>query len=153
MKNAGLKSKLFTALNNLSPHSIDSFALVTRPDPISNIRVVRYRVNPSQSLARCQAEARRLRATKRWHEFWTAHNTEYNAKYESLVGRYGHKDEIPSRELNKFYKDHLEAHRERHREFNRWWLRENFTLLWLHMRCWFIEHDPRRRYESGFFRP
>ena len=82
----------------------------------------------------------------KWHEFWSEHNADYNRKLSALKGLH---DEVPTSEMSKFYADHLASTRDKHKEFNRWWIRENFALLYGHARCWCLELVRRR--EPGFF--
>lgn len=126
------------------------FSTVGRPDPVSNIRMVRYHVDPKQSLRRCQLEARRLRATAKWHDFWTKHNADYNSKLENLKAKYADCDEIPSAEMSNFYAMHLANTRANHKEFNSWWIRENFYLLFAGARCWVLE-KVQSGGQPGFF--
>lgn len=121
----------------------------SKPDPISNIRVVRYQVDPRQSLARCRLESRRLAATKLWNEFWTNHNRQYNQKLKTLQESFAEQD-IPSEQMDIFYANHLAEHRDSHREFNRWWIKENFSLMLASTKCWFSESFRDIR-EPGFF--
>jgi len=125
------------------------FSTVTLPHKISNVKTIRYNFDPRQSLVRCQVESRRLRATKVWHEFWQQHNTDYTSKLETLKSKHA-AGVMPSNEMSRFYLEHLESTREKHREFNRWWIRENFSLLLAGVRCWFLERVPERS-EPGFF--
>lgn len=128
------------------------FSTATKPDPVSNIRTVRYRVDPRHSLRRCQLEARRLQATVKWNEFWTKHNTEYNNKLELLKATYANLEEIPSEEMSRFYASHLNETRGNHKAFNAWWIKENFALLFGGIECWFHERLPAsERNETGFF--
>ena len=69
-----------------------------------------------------------MAATVRWNEYWSSHNAGYNARLESLQAKH-RPSAIPSTELSEFYKRELADSRERHAEFNRWWLKENFALL------------------------
>lgn len=131
------------------------FSSVTRPDILSNIRTVHYTLSASRSLARNQLEARRLRATALCHTFWAEHNADYNGKLQMLQSRHEKEDgtiEIPSEEMSAFYAQHLKSTRAKHKEFNRWWIMENFRLLSGGLKCWIIEQTPKRlRRESGYF--
>lgn len=101
---------------------------MSRPDPVSNIRTIRYDISPGQPLARTRLEARRLAATVRWHDYWSAHNEAYDARLQALRDRHA-PGKVPSRELSDFYKQELDGARSRHRQFNSWWMRENFGML------------------------
>lgn len=125
------------------------FSTITKPDSLSNIRTVRYRIEPGHSLARCQVEVRRLQATIKWNDFWSQHNSEYNTKLQLLKTKYD-KQEIPSAEMSKFYSDHLESTRANHHSFNKWWIKENFALLLASMRARVVEQTSSKR-EPGFF--
>lgn len=130
--------------------STRNFSTVSKPNPISNIRTVRYEVDPKHSLTRCQLEVRRLQATLVWNEFWTKHNAEYNARLADLKARHEQSGEVPSKDMSAFYRDHLNATRANHRDFNKWWIKENFALLFAGARCWVSERLPERK-EPGFF--
>lgn len=85
-----------------------------------------------------------------WNEFWTAHNSDYNARLAELKETYKGQPEIPSSVMSNFYAQHLQATRHKHKEFNSWWIKENFGLLFAHARCWVLEKIAARQ-EPGFF--
>lgn len=140
---------LMSTPNRLRDRSLRIISTVSKPHPISNIRSVRYQIDPRQSLDRCRLEARRSQATVAWHEFWKNHNSTYNEKLQELKDRHLDGD-IPSDEMSKFYAKHLNDTRQDHRAFNRWWIKENFALLWTGTKCWLHERVPDRK-EPGFF--
>ncbi|BFZ53761.1 Apoptogenic protein 1, mitochondrial [Savitreella phatthalungensis] len=126
-----------------------AFSTVGRPDPVSNIRIVRYDCDPRQPLSKSRLEARRLQATKEWHRYWTRHNTTYESALQELKDKY-EPGSIPSDELSDFYKRQLEQSLPAHKAFNRWWLRENFSMLFESVRIR-LGLTRLSRQEPGFF--
>ncbi|KAJ3011399.1 hypothetical protein HKX48_006856 [Thoreauomyces humboldtii] len=105
--------------------------LVSSPHPVSHIRLIRYRSDPSLSSAERAWHAHRENVQLWHHEFWTDNNTHFQnekAAFEAAVQDRENRPATPH-ELSVFYKQYLDTSLSRHTVYNGQLWKENLRML------------------------
>lgn len=102
------------------------------PDPVSNIRPVRFQVHAEETDTE-RIFRQRQKETIEWnHAFWKKHNATFFKEKEDFVETIkqttGEKASIE--ELSQFYRKFLNDNRAAHLKYNREWYKKNISLLW-----------------------
>ncbi|XP_066550094.1 cytochrome c oxidase assembly factor 8 [Amia ocellicauda] len=110
------------------------------PDRLSNIRPIRFHVPENESLL--QARLRVLRQeTEDWNQqFWANQNLSFSKEKEEFIhscltcqglglrDEDGRKRVLSTEEMATFYKNFLEANRQKHARYNKEWYKRNLTI-------------------------
>ncbi|KAG0183389.1 hypothetical protein DFQ28_008878 [Apophysomyces sp. BC1034] len=104
--------------------------MIGTPDPISNLRPVKYYVAPNETEDEKEWRLAQQEVDEFNQSFWTANNALFNqAKidYEHELQQRG--EEVTPEALSVFYKDFLDKAYDRQMEYNRQWWKMNIALL------------------------
>ncbi|KAL1933759.1 hypothetical protein VTP01DRAFT_7849 [Rhizomucor pusillus] len=105
--------------------------MIGTPDPISNLRPVRYYIPPDETEAEKEWRLMQQRVDEFNQDFWTRNNSMFlqaKAEYEEQLKQRG--KQVTPEALSIFYKDFLDAAYERHMEYNRQWWKLNIGMLY-----------------------
>ncbi|XP_059159881.1 COA8 family protein CBG23705, mitochondrial-like [Physella acuta] len=105
------------------------------PDPISNIRPIRFYVHPNETLTEKKFRIRRAEVLEWNQQFWADHNSRFFKEKEEYVQSLKElsadsNKNVTQEELSPFYKAFLDKNRITHLNYNKEWYRKNITLLW-----------------------
>ncbi|XP_025103692.1 APOPT family protein Y39B6A.34, mitochondrial-like [Pomacea canaliculata] len=111
------------------------------PDPISNIRPVKFGEHPEETDTE-RSFRQQWVTTIQWNqEFWYKHNTKFFKEKDDFVKNIEQnkgESSISLEDLSKFYKTFLDENRKTHLNYNREWYKRNISLLWPAMKVAFI---------------
>lgn len=113
-------------------NNVDS---VGPPDPVSNLRPIKYYIPKHESQAERQLRLKRIEVAKWNHEFWTNHNLKFTKEREAYKKCLAEKG-IPTAtadQMSKFYKDFLDRHWRTHVTYNFEWYKRNISIVQLMM--------------------
>ncbi|XP_066942824.1 COA8 family protein Y39B6A.34, mitochondrial [Macrobrachium rosenbergii] len=124
------------------------------PDPLSNLRVIKYYVPSDET----QLERKYRLAQQATHEFnqkfWADHNEKFKKMKAEFIKmklkeKYGdcEKDKkmLSADEMSQFYKRFLDDHRLTHKQYNNEWYKRNIDNLVLAARVWLEQTLKTRR--------
>ncbi|XP_076463776.1 COA8 family protein CBG23705, mitochondrial-like [Babylonia areolata] len=102
------------------------------PDPVSNIRPVRFQVHADETEVERQFRQHQKETIEWNHTFWKKHNAKFFKEKEDFVEKIKQTEgkKATSEELSQFYKTFLNENRVGHLKYNRDWYRKNISLLW-----------------------
>ncbi|KAI8148758.1 hypothetical protein BJV82DRAFT_589516 [Fennellomyces sp. T-0311] len=110
--------------------------MIGTPDPVSNLRPVRYHVAANESDADREWRQIRERVDEFNQSFWETNNTMFikaKAEYEDSLKQKG--EQVTPEALSVFYKDFLDKAYERQMEYNREWWKLNVGMLYPGMKA------------------
>ncbi|KAI9311643.1 hypothetical protein BX666DRAFT_1994098 [Dichotomocladium elegans] len=117
----------------LKPVALD---MIGTPDPVSNLRPVRYYIPPNETKEEREWRLLRQKVDDFNQNFWTANNTLFvnaKAEYEAELRRKGH--DVTPEAMSVFYKDFLNKAYERQMEYNRNWWKLSVSMLYPGMKA------------------
>lgn len=130
-----------------------AYDLIGPADKISNLRKYSYYVPENES--RLEYEYRRLREQVHAfnHQYWTEQNLKFLEARKRFVATYRVKQKLKgsagaskdpdTTEMNEFYRTFLNENYYNHYEYNRKWIRYNFSLLWPATKVFFYRLNKR----------
>ncbi|CDS06825.1 hypothetical protein LRAMOSA09350 [Lichtheimia ramosa] len=105
--------------------------MIGTPDPVTNLRPVRYYVPPDETQEEKEWRLQQERVDEYNQNFWRKNNTmftEAKAEYEEKLRQNG--EQVTAEAMSVFYKDFLNKAYERQMEYNRTWWKLNIGLLY-----------------------
>ncbi|RUP45250.1 hypothetical protein BC936DRAFT_148425 [Jimgerdemannia flammicorona] len=105
--------------------------MVSTPDPVSNLRAVKYFIPENESQEEREWRLMRERVDKFNSDFWTENNAKFireKAAFEDEVTSRG--EQVTPETLSVFYKDFLDKAYPRQMAYNRQWWRDNLAMLY-----------------------
>ncbi|RKP07690.1 hypothetical protein THASP1DRAFT_24210 [Thamnocephalis sphaerospora] len=101
------------------------------PDQVSGVRPVRYYVPADESDEERAWREWRERVDRGHEQFWHDNNAQFEeAKSAFMKQLTGDTGGPPTEDdMDHFYRQFLLERAEQHRAYQRWWLRENFSML------------------------
>lgn len=115
------------------PPSSSTNNLIGPPDPVSNIRPVKFQVHPHETSAERTFRQKQAETIQWNQDFWQTHNTKFFQMKDDFVNKLketkGVKTVSPE-ELSQFYRSFLNEHRKVHFQYNKEWYKKNISLLW-----------------------
>ncbi|KAI9365315.1 hypothetical protein BD770DRAFT_378271 [Pilaira anomala] len=105
--------------------------MIGTPDPISNLRPVKYYIPPNESAEEKEWRESCIKVDQFNEEFWHHNNTLFvkaKADYEAQLIEKG--EEVTAEALSVFYKDFLNKAYGRQMEYNRTWWKMNIAQLY-----------------------
>ncbi|KAK9765822.1 hypothetical protein K7432_005539 [Basidiobolus ranarum] len=104
--------------------------LIGNPDPISNIRPVKYYVPANESPEDTEWRLWNERVDKLHQDFWSNNNRKFLKEKEEYVSKIKQeKGSVSAEDLSIFYKSFLNDSYSRHLNYNKTWIKENFKML------------------------
>ncbi|KAL8619605.1 hypothetical protein ACOMHN_019661 [Nucella lapillus] len=102
------------------------------PDPVSNIRPIRFQVHADETLTEDNFRQRQKEMIEWNHVFWKKHNSKFFKEKEDFVGaiKQSTGEKATPEELSQFYEKFLNDNKEAHLKYNRDWYKKNISLLW-----------------------
>ncbi|KAJ2453784.1 hypothetical protein EV183_001981 [Coemansia sp. RSA 2336] len=120
--------------------------LVGAPDPISNIRPVKFFVPLDETPQELAYRQLRESATQKDHEFWLDNNQRFEhgrVEFERQVVEA--KGQCTIDDLSEYYKRYQEESYRRHLEYNRYVWRRSCRMVWPGILAWIQEVRRRSR--------
>ncbi|KAI8997792.1 hypothetical protein BDB01DRAFT_772441 [Pilobolus umbonatus] len=105
--------------------------MIGTPNPISNLRPVKYYIPPNETLEEREWRESCQRIDAFNEEFWHNNNTLFikaKAEYQEQLQAKG--EEITAEAMSVFYKDFLNKAYNRQMEYNRTWWKMNIAQLY-----------------------
>ncbi|KAJ2159374.1 hypothetical protein GGF46_003077 [Coemansia sp. RSA 552] len=119
--------------------------LVGLPDPVSNIRPIKFYIPDDETAVEQQYRELREEAARRDHEFWKDNNMRFEtgklAFEQQTVERSG---QCTLDDLSEYYKQYQVDSHARHLCYNRYVWRRNWQMVWPGIRAWCVEIWRRR---------
>jgi len=109
--------------------------LVGPPDPVSNLRPIKYHIPKHESLVERQLRLKRIEVAKWNHEFWTSHNLRFikeRETYKKCLAKKGISTATAD-QMSEFYKDFLDKNWKTHLIYNFEWYKKNISIVRLMM--------------------
>ncbi|ORX92159.1 hypothetical protein K493DRAFT_338958 [Basidiobolus meristosporus CBS 931.73] len=104
--------------------------LIGNPDPLSNIRPVRYYIPPNESAEDKEWRQWNERVNKLHQDFWSNNNYKFLKEKEEYIAKIKkEKGTVSAEDLSMFYKSFLNEAYGRHLDYNKTWIKENFRML------------------------
>ncbi|KAI8079790.1 uncharacterized protein BX664DRAFT_341456 [Halteromyces radiatus] len=105
--------------------------MIGTPDPISNLRPVKYFISPTESTEEKEWRLLQQKVDDFNQTFWTNNNTMFSkAKEEYEQQLLANGQEVTAEALSVFYKDFLDKAYDRQMEYNKAWWKMNISMLY-----------------------
>ncbi|KAL0136143.1 hypothetical protein V8B55DRAFT_1553456 [Mucor lusitanicus] len=105
--------------------------MIGTPDPISNLRPVKYYISPNETTEEKEWRESCQRVDAFNEDFWQKNNTLFmNAKAEFEDQFRARGEEVTAEAMSVFYKDFLNKAYDRQMEYNRTWWKMNVAQLY-----------------------
>lgn len=113
-------------------NNVDS---VGPPDPVSNLRPIKYHIPANESLAERQLRLKRIEVAEWNCQFWTSHNVRFIEEREVYKKRLAEKGvpAVTADQMSEFYKDFLDRNWRTHLTYNFEWYKRNISIVRLMM--------------------
>ncbi|KAI9276449.1 hypothetical protein BY458DRAFT_121609 [Sporodiniella umbellata] len=125
---AAKKTRTHQSHDLLKPVAAD---MIGTPDPISNLRPVKYYVSPNETKEEREWRESCQRIDEFNHKFWYENNLMFvkaKSEYEEQLKNSG--QEVTPEAMSLFYKDFLNKAYDRQMKYNRTWWRMNIAQLY-----------------------
>ncbi|CAM0135815.1 hypothetical protein VKS41_001749 [Umbelopsis sp. WA50703] len=124
--------------------------MIGTPDPVSNLRPVRYFVSVDETPEDKEWRLHRQRVDDFNESFWSANNALFvnaQADFEDEVRARGEK--VTAEALSVFYKDFLDKAYERQMAYNKQWWKENIGMLYPGAKAAIRQLTRKRKHEAA----
>lgn len=113
-------------------NNVDS---VGPPDPVSNLRPVKYHVPKNESLAERRLRLKRIEVAEWNSQFWTGHNVRFAKERDAYKKRLAERgiSAATADQMSEFYKDFLDRNWRTHLTYNFEWYKRNISIVRLMM--------------------
>lgn len=118
--------------------------MIGTPDPISNLRPVKYYIPPNETAEEKEWRESCIKVDAFNEKFWHDNNTMFaqaKADYEDSLKAKG--EEVTAEAMSVFYKDFLNKAYDRQMEYNRAWWKMNIAQLYPGFKAAFRSLKPR----------
>ncbi|KAI9282887.1 hypothetical protein BC943DRAFT_354027 [Umbelopsis sp. AD052] len=140
--------KLPSPLNDVLYQKVAADMIGT-PDPISNLRPVKYYVAANETPEETEWRLHRQRVDQFNEDFWSSNNALFvnaKAEYEESIRARGEK--VTAEALSVFYKDFLDKAYDRQMAYNKQWWKENIGLLYPGAKAAFRQLMQKKKQEA-----
>lgn len=113
-------------------NNVDS---VGPPDPVSNLRPIKYHIPANESSAERHLRLKRIEVAEWNHQFWTSHNVRFIKEREAYKKHLAEKgvSAATADQMSEFYKDFLDRNWRTHLTYNFEWYKRNISIVRLMM--------------------